>query len=997
MPPLFVALIYLLFFLSGAAALTYQVVWVRSLTLVFGGSHLAVTAVLSIFMGGLAIGSYAIGKRVDRMARPLRLYGFLELGIALSAVVFVGLMKIYPAIYVTLARGRDDAALYLTVVRMLFSIVALLVPTILMGATLPVLSRFVSRQPETLRSHLSFLYGFNTLGAVVGALVAGFLLLRVFSVSTTLFIAIATNAFIGLVSLLLQRQVAPAAASATHGPASPTPLAADAMSPLLLALILCGIGLSGFCAMGYEVLWTRVLTIAVGASVYGFTIMLVAFLTGIALGSAGYGALVKILRIPQAPARSVVAWFGVTEIAIGVTALLVTVYLRDVPANAVRLQSYFPGTGSPSFEVRVWTNFALAFVYMLVPAVFMGAAFPLAGEAVAKQRRLVGRAVGEVLAANTIGAILGTVVSGLLMIRVFGIERSLQILTVLNVGLGLLVLASLARRRWLQAAVAVSAAGIIAFLAVNQETGRIWDRRYFAIFRNNQPEAFRTPEMVREAVDNTDVLFYGEGIESIVSVIKVKGGEQAFLTNGRVEASTHLPEQQTQLTLGHLPMLLNPNPREVLVVGLGSGMTAGATAVHPSVERVTLVEIEDNVLGAARTFAAYNHHVLDNPKVDVVLNDGRNFLMTTSRTFDVITADPIHPWFRGAGYLYSSEYFHLVAAHLRSGGVIAQWLPIYELTAQDLASVVRTFQQHFPHTALWLTHYDAVIVGSNAPFEIDETELERRIAHPAVSDDLRKVTMGSARDLLSYFVMGTEGMQRFSRNGTLNTDDRLYLEFSAPFSIATPAVLAANVAAIAAHRESILPYLRPAGDAMARDEQRRKWDLQLAAGKMGDPALARFLAGTPTDPAVTHALRRLNFEYPWYAPGRFLTAQYHVAAALEPRVLQQSSFTLMGEDGRTTAVELSAVLVPVSGTRASIMFVDNRARIVYGQVYVNQYDEDRRADLIALELMADVRAAYEREANAARQRRQALPPAAETLGRIKAVIGARAQRGQPQS
>ena len=380
----------------------------------------------------------------------------------------------------------------------------------------------------------------------------------------------------------------------------------------------------------------------------------------------------------------------------------------------------------------------------------------------------------------------------------------------------------------------------------------MWDRNYFAIFRSNQPEAFSTPEKVREAVENTDVLYYAEGVESIVSVIKVKGGEQAFLTNGRVEASTHVQAQQVQFTLGHLPMLLHRNPKDVLVVGMGSGMTAGATAVHPGVEQVTLVEIEAQVLGVARTFEAYNHHVLDNPKVRIVLNDGRNFLMTTNKTFDVITADPIHPWFKGAGYLYASEYFELAAKRLRPGGVIAQWLPIYELTPTDLASVVRTFQQHFPHTMLWLTHYDAVMVGSNAAFAIDEAELERRIAEPAIAGDLRKVSMGSATDLLSYFVMGTEGMKRFGQHGTLNTDDHLYLEFSAPFSIANPAVMAANVESIAARRESILPYVKPAADTEAREAQRAEMGAP-ARGRQHGRRRTRAVPGTEPQRSRLHA------------------------------------------------------------------------------------------------------------------------------------------------
>ena len=998
MPSMLLALIYLLFFLSGAAALIYQVVWVRSLTLVFGGSHLAVTAVLSIFMGGLAAGGYVIGRRVDSVIKPLRLYGFLEIGIAASALVCAGLMTIYPAIYAALARGRDEATLYLTIVRMLFSVVALFVPTALMGGTLPVLSRFVSRRPETLRSHLSFLYGFNTLGAVFGAVLAGFVLLRLYSVSTTLYVAVATNALIGLLSLVLQSKVDPGTAANDNVTDSPRNIAPPPGSNdgLTDRLVLWGIGLSGFCALGYEVLWTRVLTLAVGASVYGFTIILVAFLTGIALGSKLYGLLVKIFGITPAP-RIIVAWFGVTQLAIGFTALLVTVYLRDVPVNAIRLQTLFLGQGFASFEMRVWANFALAFMYTVVPALFMGAAFPLAGEAAARRRNAVGRAVGEVLASNTIGAIFGAAVSGLLMIRLFGIERSLQILTAINIGVGLVVLASLRKTRWLIAAVGGLSVVAIGFLALNPHVARTWDQKYFAIFRSNQPEAFRTPDMIREAVENTEVLYYAEGVESIVSVIRVKGGEQAFITNGRVEASSHLQAQQVQFTLAHLPMLLSHHPREVLVVGMGSGMTAGATAVHPNVERVTLVEIEPQVLGVARTFDAYNHRVLENPKLRVVLNDGRNFLMTTKTQFDVITADPIHPWFRGAGYLYSSEYFKLAAEHLREGGVIAQWLPIYELTPQDLASIVRTFQEHFAHTLMWLTHYDATIVGSNSPFALDEAELEQRIAEPAVAADLRKVMMGSTTDFLSYFVMGTEGMKRLAASGTLNTDDRLYLEFSAPFSIASREVMAANVGAIAAHRESILPYVKAAGTVAGREEQRLRCNRQLAAGRRGDPTLALFLGGSPTDAAFVQSLRRLTLEHPWYAPGRFLSAEYHSAVALEPRLLEQATFALTDERGEPTVVEISAVLVPVSRTRASVMFVDNRARIIYGQMYVDDVDEGDRASEFAVDVMTAVRSAYEQGATAAGGQRRQLPSAAETLNRIRAVISSKVQRGQPIS
>jgi len=1003
--PLFLGFIYLMFFLSGAAALIYQVVWVRSLTLIFGGSHLAVTAVLSIFMAGLAIGGYAIGRYVDQVKKPLRLYGLLELGIALFALIFMGWMALYPAIYVPLAQGKDNAHVYLLIIRVLFSVVALIIPTTLMGGTLPVLSRFVSKQPQTLRSYLSFLYGINTLGAVLGAIAGGFFFLRFYSVSTTFQVAILSNAFIGLATLLLQGKAAAVLAS------EPAVLEdRDVLSKTDSAglshpqgirnafpqkLVLWGIGVSGFCALGYEVLWSRILTIVVGASVYSFTTMLVAFLAGIALGSEAYGLLPRFFNIKDKGMDRSILWFGGVQVVIGVTALLVTIYIRDIPANSIRIQNYFLGIGIGSFGVRMWSNFILAFSYMVVPAFFMGVAFPLAGKIHAEYRKVVGGAVGEILAYNTMGAILGAAISGYVMIYLFGIERSLQMLTVINIGVGLLVFFSIRNINLLNWGMAALAAAAVLFLALDQNTLKIWDMKYFAIYRNNQPEAFRTPEMAREAVENTDVLYYGEGVEAIVSSIKVKGGEQSFITNGRIEASSHLQGQQHLLMLGHLPMLLNKNPRNVLVVGLGSGITSGAISVHPSVEQITLLEIEPKVMGVAKTFEKYNHHVLEHPKLKIIFNDGRNFLMTSKNKFDVITADPIHPWFSGAGYLYTTEYFKLASEHLLPGGVVCQWLPIYEMTADDLRSVVKTFSEHFKYTMLWLTHYDAELVGSNSPILIDEAELERRIAEPAIYTDLSRVMMGSATDFLSYFVMGTEGIKRFSEGGILNTDDNLYLEFSAPFSIATPSVMEANVHAIVRDRESILPYLATPKGKTAQVEQKRKWANHPEAVEMAGRALALFLGGRFQTLEFKKSMEEVDKKFPGYAPARFLKNEYQTVLSMSPTLLEKTAFILVNESGVKIVKEISAVLVPVSKERASIMFVDNRARVIYGQLYVIDYDKNEFVASFVNEVMIRVRAVYQKEVENALRQGRTLPLAEPTLRHIKEMIMSEVQKGHP--
>ena len=977
-------MVYLVFFLSGATALVYQVVWVRSLTLVFGGSHQAVAVVLAIFMAGLGLGGYLIGRRVDRVRRPLALYGLLELGIAASALGVMALVRVYPTIYVALAGGRAESTLYVTTLRTLFSILALAVPTILMGGTLPVLARCLAGGPATLGRPLSFLYGLNTLGAVVGAVLAGFVLLPLYPLSAALYAAVGVNVLLGLLGFALQARRPPRAADAAPPPGPAGPGDASGARSVAATLVLGGIAVSGFCALGYEVLWTRVLTLGVGASVYGFTVMLVAFLVGIALGSQAWG-LAAALAGEGTRRRPALGWLGLILIASGLTAFLVTISIRDVPTTAVRVQALLAHGGAVSFAVRVWAGFALALSYMVVPAFFLGVAFPLAGELHARCRRSVGGAVGEVLAANTLGAILGASVSGFALIHLFGIETSLYLLHALNVGAGLVVLAAAGARRALPAAAAgLTLAGLLV-LAVWPL--RIWDTSYLAMFRSNQPEAFATPAMVREAVENTDVLYYAEGVESIVSVVRVKGGAQAFITNGRVESSTELKEQQCVLVLGHLPMLLAEQPRHVLVVGLGTGMTLGATALHPGVERLTLVELEPKVMGVAGTFAAYNHRVLDDPRLRTVFNDGRNFLLTTRETFDVITADPIHPWFRGAGYLYTAEYFRLVAARLNPGGVVAQWLPIYELTPADLRSIVRTFREHFRYTLLWLTYHDAQLIGSNTPLMIDEARLARRMAVPAVAEDLGRIAMGSVPDLLSYFVMGSQGMADFGRGATLNTDDRLYLEFSAPFSIASPAVMGANVRALGAHRESLLPYLAPAAEPAAREEQRRRWNAVHEAGTILDPAHALYLAGRVEDPEFGRAMAALGQQHPGYAPVRFLRGEQETARALAPRPIRAEPFPVLTDSGTLGTVEITAVLVPVSRSRAALMFVDNGARVVYGQTYVDDYQEGDTVSRISADVLRAAREAYDARPRTTGAR---LPPprAAVVLPRIQAAIRA---------
>jgi spermidine synthase len=853
------------------------------------------------------------------------LYGLLEVGIGLSGLAFLGLMRVYPVLYAPLARVAEEDRLYLTVVRTAFAVLAMIVPTSLMGGTLPTLSRFVSGRSGGPARQLSFLYASNTLGAVAGTLVTGFFLLQMLGVTATMLLASCLSTAVGVTSILLQRRSG-APVTRRHGPEDPRPV-----SDMAVRLTVLGIGLSGFCSLGYEVLWTRMLTFVAGTSVYSFTIMLGAFLAGIALGSHSFGV---ISRRWKGRMRALVLLFAATQVAIGLSALMVTLLMRHLPSTADRVQVALIALRSSEFGGRVASSFSLAFAYLLVPAFFMGMAFPVAGAVYSLGRERIGSAIGRLLTVNTAGAILGSAVCGYALIYLFGIERSLQMLVIVNVATGCVVAASIGGRR--RGVVAITSCAVLFLVArgAYASWGRVWDQKLFAIYTSSG-RSFDTPERVQEHLKDTEVLYYHEGVNETVSVVRPRGDvHRTFIVNGRPEASSAPVDVQLQRTLGHLPVLLHPNPRSVFVLGTGTGMTLGSTLVHPEVQRVTLGEIEEGVLGVARLFSDWNDHALDSPKLRIVFNDGRNFLASTREKFDVITADPIHPWSGGAAYLYTAEYFRTVAATLAPRGIAAQWLPLYELSTRDVRTVVRTFSEVFPHVMVWLTYYDAILVGSKEPILLDEKDLGRRLNRAEMRSALAPIRMASVRDFLSYFVMGDVGARAFARGGEINTDDNLFLEFSAPRSqgVSTDG---ANVAAIGAHRESIVPYLVP---ERVSEDQRSSWTASWAhndgTGRLFDPIHARYLLGDRSSGQFQAAAAFVHLRDPTYAPLRFLLDEKAFSDRTEPVLVSYAEFESRNADGPPDRLRISAVRQFVGRGRVLVSFVDNARKIIFGQRHI---------------------------------------------------------------
>jgi len=982
---LYRTIIYLLFFLSGLSALIYQILWVRSFSLIFGGSHMAITTVLAVFMGGLALGGF-LGRHTDRSKRPLRIYGLLEIGIGAAAILLIGLLRIYPDIYIAFAHLVKNDLTILTLGRILFSVVALLLPTTLMGLTLPALAGFAARQQGSLGQLLSMLYGINTLGAVAGALSAGFFLLRYFTVTATYGVAIAMSLLVGILSLFIDNRLDQTSPHATE-PMTEEPFESSHREGRNIGkavpdrMILIGIGLSGFCALGYEILWTRVLSIVVGTTVYGYTLMLVAFLIGISIGGASYRLLLRLLGKIGQNIGSAIICFGLVQVTIGVLALVVSYSLRNLPNQALIVEGLLRQWYGSGNEILQTTNFVMAIAYMLAPAFFMGLAFPLAADIVGQGNRKVGQAVGETLTYNTIGAILGASISGFVLIYLFGIERSLQYLSLLNLGLGLTVCASRFKLRVAPMMTASVMVALMVFLFANPDSMRIWDTKSFAIFNHNARQAFTTEEKRADIYQSSDVLYYAEGATSTVSVMKIKGLSQGLNVNGRTVASNSRKDQQCQYTLGHLPMLLHKKPEKVWVLGMGTGMTAGATVIHPEVESVTVVELEKHVLGAARTFSDYNHSFLDNPKVNVVFNDGRNFLLTTEERYDVITADPIHPWSQGAAYLYTDEYYRLAATRLRKGGVMCQWLPIYELSPLDLQSVVKTFSNNFKYVYVWLTDYDAELIGSNDPIEINIDALQRRInASPEVLSDLQKVDMGSAAQFLSYAIMGPEASISYGKDAPLNTDNNLYLEFSAPDSKGKSELIAANIASLASYREDLTPYIN--GEKLYTRLGADR-DSFLKAAKLYDYAHQSHYLGKDRLTGYARLMDTLEAQYPWYAPGQFLNNEYKVFQSRIPQLLNEIQLTMINEQGTPISVVLSAVTIRIGPDRAKLLVVDNKEKKIYGHIYIDgpTNEIDQLIDTEGERLMESIDNIY-REVKAT----QDYPEATQTLQKIEAAI-----------
>jgi spermidine synthase len=694
----------------------------------------------------------------------LRVYAILEIGIGFCGVAVLHFM---PAISHWYA-GHVGSDLVGILTRGGVAAVCLLPPTILMGATLPAVARWIESTPAGVAS-LGVLYGGNIAGAVFGCLLAGFYLLRVHDVETATWVAVSINFAVAAVGLVL-------AARAPHRP----PSGASEGSPVTpvhgAGAVYLTIALSGLCALGAEVVWTRLLSLLLGGTVYTFAIILAVFLVGLGIGSSVGSSIARHSPRPR--------------LALGTCQMLLAAAIAWTAWQLSDSLPYWPIDLTLTDDA--WLTFQLDLVrcaWAVFPAAFLwGASFPLALGAVSSAGSDAGRLVGQVYAANTVGAIAGAVGVSVLFIRWVGTQHTQQVLIGISALAAVLALVPPLFAR--------SGDGVISPASIACRVGGAF--AIAAALGGAGWLAWRVPDVsgeliaygrfVAREVGRAMIDYKGEGMNSSVAVSISEGGTRSFHVSGKVEASSEPQDMRLQRMLGHIPAVFHPHPRKVLVVGCGAGVTAGSFVVHPEVERIVICELEPLIPKVVvNYFSQENHNVVTDPRVQLVIDDARHFILTTTEKFDVITSDPIHPWVKGAATLYTEEYLELCRQHLNPGGVISQWVPLYESNTAAVKSEIATIFKVFPHASIWGNDvsgegYDVVLLGHAEPMRIDVDKLQERLNrsdHALVAESLSEVGFQTALDLVSTYAGQASDLEKWLKDAEINRDRNLRLQYLA--------------------------------------------------------------------------------------------------------------------------------------------------------------------------------------------------------------------------
>lgn len=767
-----ILLIGLCFVLSGATGLIYEVLWARMLGLVFGATTLAVSTVLAAFMGGLALGSALAGKLAQKIKKPLRVYGLMEILIALYALMvpllFRGIDHIYALIWQQLQPTHFTFSLW----RFLLSGLVLLVPTTLMGATLPVLAAALVRSSGRDSNSVTRLYACNLAGAIVGTLAAGFVLLPLLGVRTTIAVAAALNIVVGVIAIVLQQR--------THSSvdiAEPVdveePVAIDERGRFWFFAAL----VSGFVTIGTQVSWTRVLTMIIGSSTYAFSIVVALFLIGLAIGAWLVASKDRSHKL-----RSMIL---VVEVLTAISLLLSLFVLNQIPGLLISL--------GLRLQVASWVGLLAlqilsATLLILAPAVLMGMVMPLVLVWASSEGKKAVARVGRSYAINTVGAIAGAFITGFILI-----PKASTRFTLLFAATCCLIVAGVAYRpasssrdpalkRSLAIGLSFVFAMVLFIVAPRMNLADLSIGAYDSLVR----VLAQTREGVKEdgptgGPNVHELLMYQEGPTATVSVRRDQD-TVSMAINGRTNASDSIYDMPTQVMLGQLPLLIAPKIDDGLIIGYATGVTVGAMLQSP-VKSVTCVELEPGTVAGSEFFNHINHRPLDDPRAKLIIDDARTFLRVTPNRYDMIVSEPSHPWVPGVANLFTQEFFELGRQRLNDDGIWVQWVQIYQLSTESLRSVLATYHEVFPHVLVFRVGgsnkaKDLLVIGSNRPLNLDR--LAARFADERIAAELARVELKSEADVRSWFVCDESKLGPAVAGAKINTDDNMHIEMTVP-------------------------------------------------------------------------------------------------------------------------------------------------------------------------------------------------------------------------
>jgi spermidine synthase len=771
--------LYALFLVSGVSALIYELIWQRLLHLLLGVSTLAVSAVLAAFMVGLAVGAWLFGRLADRTSKPLRLYAWMEAGIAGSAllvpIAFSALAGVYVSVYAWLQLGPWGGML----LRLGTALAILLIPASLIGGTMPVMSRLALRRQDGIGPAFSLLYGVNTLGAVLGAALTGFVFLHFLGMAATLWVAVGLNGAVALSAAWASR-----AERGTMGSSAPSTVLQEASLSTIRPghsdwrgwALVCAAA-TGAITLGLEVVWTRILGIFTSNSAYAFALMLTVVLLGIGLGSLAQRWWTR--RPGDSWARlTVVQWL------LAGTSLALLWSFRSPPA-------WLDHTSDGSSAVALFVaELALTAGALLLPAFLLGLSFPLLVSAVVRAPEHCGDGLGKIYAINTLASAAGACAVGMVFIPRLGLQMTLALLAAASLGVGIIAWFCSAWPRPVWRGL-VSAAALLSLVVA-------WSRLPATVYRKTA------------SASANDLLFYQEGDNGTVSVLQEPTGRKSLLVDGQPVAGTGRTIVIDQKMLAHLPLLLHKSPQRALTVGFGSGGTSHSMILHGL--QVDCVEIEKAVTAAAPQFVSENQGVLSHPRFRLIVDDARSWLRVASVRYDVIVTDCTNIQYKSNSDLYTVEYFRLMQQRLASDGLAAAWAPANGIAETDLKTLLRSFQAVFPHTSVWFINTLAtdflIVVGTPAKLDIDLDQLGARMATPDIRVDLESIGLSDPYRLLYTFLATDEAVAGYTGPGPLNTDDRPILSYST-YGAGLRSTIAANLLGLAARRTDVAAYVRP--------------------------------------------------------------------------------------------------------------------------------------------------------------------------------------------